>query len=62
MTKKFIKTSDSDTKETLLKLGFRLISEDSNGISTFLNDATKVVTYDDKSKNMKYSYSNILSI
>ena len=53
----FIKTSDAETKKTLLALGFELISEDGN-VSTFLNNST--LTFNDKDK-LKITYSNMLT-
>lgn len=43
----FIKTTDSQTKDLLLKEGFQLVNE-SNGIATFINDKTKVITFENK--------------
>lgn len=54
----FIKTSDAETKQTLLALGFQLISEDGN-VSTFLNNS--ILTFDDKSNKLKIAYSNMLT-
>lgn len=54
----FIKTSDAETKQTLLALGFELISEDGN-VSTFLNNST--LTFDDKNNKLKIAYSNMLT-
>lgn len=55
----FIKTTDVETKETLLQLGFQLISEDGN-VCTFVNNST--LTFDNINKNLKITYSNILAI
>ncbi len=52
----FLKTSDEETKEKLLKEGFKLVSQDGS-IYTFLND--HALTFEDKSK---IKYSNMLSI
>ena len=52
----FIKTKDPETKALLLKNGFQLLSE-SNGIATFLNDAKKKVSFDQK----KVAYTNVLA-
>ena len=52
---KFIKTTDSETKEYLLQKGFQLVNE-SNGIATFINDISKMSTFDDK----KVAYTNKL--
>lgn len=54
--KKFIKTSDIETKETLLSLGYKIISED-NGIAVFINEARAEFT-----ELKKVAYSDILSI
>ena len=54
----FIKTSDAETKQTLLALGFQLISEDGN-VSTFLNNS--ILTFDDKNNKLKIAYSNMLT-
>lgn len=52
----FLKTSDEETKEKLLKEGFKLVSQDGS-VFTFLND--HVLTFEDKSK---IQYSNNLCI
>jgi hypothetical protein len=52
----FIKTSSEDTKNNLLKQGFKLISQDGSTY-TFLNDTT--LTFEDKSK---ITYTNMLCI
>ena len=49
----FIKTSDKDTKENLLKLGYKLIDQ-SAGLYTFLND--RPVMFDENiQKNIVFS-------
>lgn len=53
----FIRTSDEETKENLLKQNFKLVSQDGN-VYTFLND--HVLTFEDK--KMQIQYSNMLSI
>ena len=53
----FIKTSCEETKENLLKEGFKLVSQDGN-VYTFLND--NALTFEDK--NNKIQYSNMLNI
>ena len=53
----FIKTSDKETKEKLLKEGFKLVSQDGN-VATFINDHS--LTFDNT--NNKIQYSNILNI
>ena len=52
----FIKTSDKETKENLLKEGFKLVSQDVN-VYTFLND--HALTFEDKNK--KIQYTNMLT-
>lgn len=52
----FIKTSDEETKNSLIKSGFKLISY-KNGIYTFLNDNTSHF-----SDNQKVHYSNMLNM
>ena len=52
----FIKTSDKETKEKLLKEGFKLVSQDGN-VATFLNDHS--LTFDNT--NNKIQYSNMLT-
>ena len=54
----FLKTSDQETRNKLLELGFELISEDGN-VSTFLNNST--LTFNNIDKDMKITYSNILT-
>ena len=53
----FIKTSDKETKENLLKEGFKLVSQDEK-VWTFINDHS--LTFDNT--NNKIQYSNILNI
>lgn len=53
----FIKTSDKETKEKLLKEGFKMVSQDGN-VVTFLNDHT----FSFENTNKKIQYSNMLSI
>lgn len=52
----FLKTSDVETKNRLLKVGFKLVSQEGN-VFTFINDHS--LTFEDKSK---IQYSNILSV
>ena len=52
----FIKTSDKETKENLLKEGFKLVSQDGN-VATFINDHS--LTFDNT--NNKIQYSNMLT-
>ena len=53
----FIKTSDNETKENLLKEGYKLVSQDEK-IWTFINDHS--LTFDNT--NNKIQYSNILNV
>ena len=53
----FIKTSDKETKEKLLKEGFKLVSQDGN-VATFVNNHS--LTFENT--NNKIQYSNILNI
>lgn len=52
----FIKTSDKETKENLLKEGFKLVSQDGN-VATFLNN--HYLTFENT--NNKIQYSNMLT-
>lgn len=52
----FIKTSDKETKENLLKEGFKLVSQDGN-VATFLNNYS--LTFENT--NNKIQYSNMLT-
>lgn len=52
----FIKTSDKETKEKLLKEGFKLVSQDGN-VATFLNNRS--LTFENT--NNKIQYSNMLT-
>nr|DAN21747.1 MAG TPA_asm: protein of unknown function DUF4771 [Bacteriophage sp.] len=52
----FIKTSDKETKENLLKEGFKLVSQDGN-VATFLNSHS--LTFENT--NNKIQYSNMLT-
>lgn len=53
----FIKTTDEETKEKLIKEGFLLVSSDSSGW-TFLNDA-KIVFED---KQIRVIHTNALNL
>lgn len=53
----FIKTTDEETKEKLIKEGFLLVSSDSSGW-TFLNDA-KIVF---EGKEIKVIHTNALNL
>lgn len=52
----FIKTSDKETKENLLKEGFKLVSQDGN-VVTFLNNHSLIF----ENTNNKIQYSNMLT-
>ena len=52
----FIKTSDKETKENLLKEGFKLVSQDEK-VWTFINDHS--LTFENT--NNKIQYSNMLT-
>ena len=52
----FIKTSDKETKENLLKEGFKLVSQDEH-VATFLNNHS--LTFENT--NNKIQYSNMLT-
>ena len=52
----FIKTSDKETKEKLLKEGFKLVSQDGN-VATFLNNHTLSF----ENTNNKIQYSNMIT-
>lgn len=52
----FIKTSDKETKEKLLKEGFNLVSQDGN-VAIFLNNHS--LTFENT--NNKIQYSNMLT-
>ena len=55
---KFIKTQDKETKETLLSLGFQLISDD-GCTATFINDSRARFGQIDKNKT---AFSNKLEL
>lgn len=56
MAYNFIRTTDEDTKNTLVREGFKLISQDGQTF-TFLNDRS--LSFEDTNK--KIQYSNILT-
>lgn len=56
MKQNFIRTTDVDTKNTLIKQGFKLVSQDGNSY-TFLNDRSLSFEY-----KSKIQYTNILCI
>lgn len=49
---KFIKTSDEETKDVLLKEGFEMISKDGN-VYTFINDYTQ--SFEKQEKKVQYT-------
>ena len=55
----FIKTSDRETRDRLISLGFTIISE-SNGVTTFLNPAPKKLNFDDG--KVAYTFSRSLRV
>lgn len=60
MKQNFIKTTDKETADKLMLLGFQLISHDGN-MYTFLNQPPKNFSFDEVDKS-KYAHSNILSM
>ena len=52
----FIKTYDKETKEKLLKEGFKLVSQDGN-VATFVNNHSLIF----ENTNNKIQYSNMLT-
>lgn len=60
MKQNFIKTTDKETVDKLMLLGFQLISHVGD-MYTFLNQPTKNASFDEVDKK-KYAYSNILSM
>lgn len=55
----FIKTTDKETADKLILLGFQLMSQ-SNGIYTFLNQSSKNFNFDEVDKK-KMAYTNMLN-
>lgn len=55
----FIKTTDKETADKLISLGFQLVSQ-GNGIYTFLNQSQKHFNFDGIDKK-KMAYTNILN-
>ena len=53
----FIKVKDEETKQQLLDLGYKLLSE-RNGIATFLNDLSKPQSFSCK----KLNYTNKMEV
>lgn len=60
MDKKFIKTTDVDTANKLLTLGFKLVSHTGN-VHTFLNEVPQNMTFESVDKT-KIVYDNKLSL
>ena len=60
MDKKFIKTTDSETANKLIALGFKLVSDIGN-IYTFLNEVPQKINFDSIDKT-KIVYDNKLSL
>lgn len=60
MKQNFIRTTDTSTSATLLKLGFQKVDE-SNGIYTFLNTDKLQFSEDDIDKS-KIQYTNMLCV
>lgn len=48
----FIKTSDEETKDLLLKEGFEMISKDGN-VYTFINDCSQ--SFDNQKRKVQYT-------
>ena len=60
MDKKFIKTTDAETANKLIMIGFKLISH-IGSIYTFLNETTQNLTFESVDKT-KIVYDNKLSL
>lgn len=60
MDKKFIKTTDTETANKLIALGFNLISH-IGSVYTFLNETPKSLIFDSVDKD-KVVYDNKLSL
>ena len=58
--KKFIKTTDIETANKLIALGFNLVSH-IGSVYTFLNEAPKSLTFESVDKT-KIAYDNKLSL
>jgi hypothetical protein len=56
----FIKTTDKETADKLMSLGFQLVSQ-SGSVYTFLNQAPANFNFDEADKK-KVAYTNILSM
>lgn len=57
---KFIITSDIETRDTLIKLGYQLVQTTSDGVCLFINNC-KIAMSDNIDKNKVY-YSNVLCV
>ena len=60
MKQNFIKTTDKETADKLILLGFQLVSQVGN-MYTFLNQPPNNASFNEVDKK-KYAYSNILSM
>lgn len=58
--KKFIKTTDKETADKLISVGFQLVSQNGN-VYTFLNQPPRTFSFDIVDKK-KMAYTNILSM
>lgn len=58
--KNFIMTSDKETADKLISVGFQLVSQD-NGTYTFLNQLPKNFSFEEVDKT-KMAYTNMLNI
>ena len=58
--KKFIKTTDKETAQKFVMLGFKLISHIGN-VYTFLNELPQNITFESIDET-KFVYDNILSL
>ena len=56
----FIMTTDKETADKLISVGFQLVSQN-NGIYTFLNQLPKNFAFDEVDKK-KMAYTNILNV
>ena len=60
MKQTFIKTTDKETADKLMMLGFQLVSHSGN-MYTFLNNPPKNFAFDEVDKK-KCAYSNMLNV
>lgn len=58
--KKFIMTSDKETADKLISVGFQLVSQNGNAY-TFLNQLPKNFSFDESDKK-KMAYTNMLNV